>query len=140
MINEVGIFINGVPLINRNYYGYEVDQFDRFLIYSFISALEIFYSTIFSQDLEYIKGTRSILIFSKETVRIPKSEELYNIIAYAVADNTIKNLDKRIKKTIQPRLKKVVSSFISQYPNPNYINVSKYDNFKKEIDKIFAIG
>lgn len=87
MIHEVGIFINGILLINRAYNSYKANQLDKFLIYSLISALETFFRTIFSQELDYIKGEHSVLIISREIIQSPKSNDVYHLIAYVTIDN-----------------------------------------------------
>ncbi|MFX1568110.1 MAG: hypothetical protein ACFFCV_07060 [Promethearchaeota archaeon] len=137
MIQEVGIFFNGILLINREYNSPEENQSDKFLIFSLISALETFFRTIFSQELEYIKGERSVLIISKEIIKSPESNHVYRLIAYVIIDNDIRGIDNYIKRIITPRLGELLNQFRNQYPDLNFNNVNKYSNFEKKIDKIF---
>ena len=138
MICEIGLYINGKLLLNSINNQYKIKFLEKSLICALISAVEIFFRTIFFQEIDYIKGKHHLLIFSKEIIKNMVSAESQHIVAYAIVYNDKDNIDEFVKKDIQPKLKFLLSLFNDRYSHSNFTETHRFQKFKKEIDKIFA--
>ena len=59
------------------------------------------------------------------------------MISYAILDKE-KKIDKYIHKVIQPSLHKIIIEFKSLYSEANLSEVSRFKNFKQNLDNIFG--
>lgn len=137
MIHEIGICFNGVLLTNRTYINSTTLKTDRDLICALISAVEVFYKTIFSQELEYLKGKHHILIYSKKIIKNINTNESFHVVAYAIANNRGFSLESYVGNQIRPKLEELLNIFGINYGKYIVESLTKIPDFTREIDEIF---
>ena len=137
MIHEIGIYLNGVLLTNRTYYNSTTLKTDRDLICALISAVEVFYKTTFSQELEYLKGKHHILVYSKKIIKNINTNESFHVVAYAIVNNGHFNLESYVDNQIRPKLEELLNIFGINYGKYIVEPLTKIPDFTREIDEIF---
>jgi len=138
LIHEIGIYINGVLLTNRTNHNSPSLKTDRDLICALISAVEVFYKTTFSQELEYLKGKHHILVYSKKIIKNINTNESFHVVAYAIAKNKGFSLESYVEVQIRPKLEELLKTFEFNYGGYNIETMYKIPDFTHEIDEIFA--
>ncbi len=138
MIHEIGIYLNGVLLTNRTYYNSTTLKTDRDLICALISAVEVFYKTTFSQELEYLKGKHHILVYSKKIIKNIDTNESFHVVAYAIVNNRNSSLESYVGNKIRPKLEELLNTFEINYGKYIVEPLNKIPGFSREIDEIFA--
>lgn len=138
MIYEIGIYINGVLISSRMYSNSTNIKADKYSICALISALETFYKTTFSQELEYFKGEHHILVYSKKNIKNSNTNEVFNVVAYLIGNNGSYCADFYVDVLIRPKLEELLRSFEVKYGKYNIETVNKSFDFARETDDIFA--
>ncbi|MFX1394743.1 MAG: hypothetical protein ACFFAH_14375, partial [Promethearchaeota archaeon] len=105
------------------------------LLSGLFTFIEKFYS---KETIEFIESKNFIIAFKREEIMGHKSNELKQIVAYAILDKG-KKLDKFISKNIIPFLKKVAKKFAKKYTGRNFSQVSQFINFKNYLNKVFEM-
>ena len=139
VIREAGIMVRGYPLVYSSYHDTGGKDIDVVLRTGLLSGILTFIETAYTKDaIEYIESKNYIIVFKANYIKGEKSPEPEIIISYVILDK-MKKLDKFITKNIMPFLEKILKKFIEKYSGKNLSNVSLFEEFKNDLDKIFKI-
>lgn len=144
MIYEIGVVLNGIPILNCIYSRKISYHQDKTLTCALISVIDLFYKSFFFEDLDFIKGKNHIITFSTETIENPTSKDIYQVIVYAITTGRKTNITEYVKQEIKPKLKRLLSVIRERtvlrekYTHSNLYETKKFQFLKKEIDNIFV--
>jgi hypothetical protein len=137
LIREAGILLHGLPVAFNSYHRASKDDADLFRAGGIISGLLSFAECVMS-PVEYFESEKYSIVFKKGQIEDSNGKEK-NVVAFIVLDKD-ERIDKYLRKTILPLLKRMLKKFISQYNGSNLYEVNKYKPFKKTINKLFSTG
>ena len=137
LIREAGIIFNGIPVIFASYHRASKESTDLICTSGLMSGLLSFAECLMA-PIEYFESSKYSIIFKKGTMRdfYKKSQE---ILAFLVLDKDTR-LEKYLYKSVFPLLEKLLAKFISEFKGAKITEVSKFEPFKKSIDKLFGTG
>ncbi|MFX1445046.1 MAG: hypothetical protein ACFFHV_16660, partial [Promethearchaeota archaeon] len=72
-----------------------------------------------------------------DKIKPEDSPEPEPLIAYAILDKE-KKVEKHISKVVIPSLKEIIKRFIAKYDGKNLSEVSQFQSFKENLDRIFG--
>lgn len=138
VIRESGLLFRGFTLLHAKYHQTSDDKIDKDLRSALLTALLNFAESAFSKDaIEYFEMKKFAISFVEDKIKPEDSPDLEPIIAYAILDKE-KKIDKHISKVIVPSLKEVIRQFIEKFNGKNLSEISQFQDFKGDFDKIFG--
>ncbi len=138
VIRESGLLFRGFTLLHAKYHQTSDDKIDKDLRSALLTALLNFAESAFSKDaIEYFEMKKFAISFVEDKIKPEDSPDLEPIIAYAILDKE-KKIDKHISKVIVPSLKEVIRQFIEKFNGKNLSEISQFQDFKEDFDKIFG--
>lgn len=138
VIRESGIIFRGFTLLHAKYHQTSDDKIDKDLRSALFTALLNFAESALSKDaIEYFEMKRFTISFIEDKITPVDNPEPEPIMAYAILDKE-KKIEKHISKVIIPTLKEVLGQFIEKYDGKNLSEVSQFQDFKENLDKIFG--
>lgn len=138
VIREGGILFRGFTLLQAKYHQTSDDKIDKDLRSALLTALLNFAESAFSKDIvEYFEMKKFVISFVEDKIKPQDSPEPEPIIVYAILDKE-KKIDKHLSKVVVPSLKEVMRKFIEKYDGKNLSEVSQFQVFKENLDKIFG--
>ena len=139
VVREAGLLFRGFTLVKRSYHKTTKGKIDHDLRSGLLTALLDFAQSTFSKgsSIEYFEGKKFIITFLEDGIMAKDSLDLEPLISYAILDKE-KKIEKYINKVIQPLLKKVSNEFKSLNSGKNLSEVSRFRDFKHNLDKTFG--
>ena len=137
LIREAGILLHGLPLTFTSYHRASKDNADLFRASGIISGLLSFAECIMS-PIEYFESDKYSIVFKKGKIEDLNGIEK-EIVVFIVLDKD-ERLDKYLRRTILPLLKRMLKKFISQYNGSNLNEVDQFEPFEKKFNKLFGTG
>ncbi len=132
-IYEVGILIESIPVISRNYIS-KNNSVDVTCKSALISSFLDFAENLMS-PIEYFESAKFNIVFKKDKIKSEDSELDY--FGYIVIEK-MKNFEKKWKDKIMIILKNIIDNFFLKYDCKDYSEVSLFTDFQSIIDKIIS--
>ena len=137
LIREAGIIFNGIPVIFTSYHRASKEKTDLICSSGLMSGLLTFAECLMA-PIEYFESNKYTIIFKKGKIQ-DFYGKLQEILSFIVIDKDDR-LEKYLDRTIKPLLDKLLKRFITEYNGCKVTEVTKFEPFKKTIDKIFGTG
>ncbi|MFX1455702.1 MAG: hypothetical protein ACFFDB_10045 [Promethearchaeota archaeon] len=137
LIREAGIIFNGMPLIFTSYHRASKEKTNLICLSGTMSGLLTFAECLMT-PIEYFETSKYTIIFHKGNIQ-DYYEKIHEIHSFLVIDKDDR-LEKYLNRTIKPLLDKLLKRFISEYNGCKMNDVTRFEQFKKTIDKIFGTG
>ena len=125
-ITEIGIMKDGKALMWKRY-GKEQEGRDSFLLCGALSVLNSIHEELFKEELTFTVGKFRAIAFARAAE---------GFSCYCLLKNEGGRVEKRIKKTVLPLLKKILSSFSERVRSCTIEEISGYVDFEGVIETI----
>jgi hypothetical protein len=136
-IDEIGLVLEGIPLLSVQYYGSENKEVDNISKSALVSSLLQYAENVIS-SVEYFESSAYSMIFKKGMMSTARSPDKANIFSYIIIDRRKKELPEKRKQKIINLLSVVLNEFIERYKGVETSEVSKFKDFKKFINDTFG--
>lgn len=135
LIHESGIIVESIPIVYANYRDANNKNINIISKTAFMTSLLNFAET-FLEPVEYFEGSKYNIVFKHDKIENNK-KNLTNVYVYVIFDKE-SEFNKHLKKKIMPLLTKILKQFKQKYHGMEFADVSKFSEFKDNIDKILA--
>ncbi|MFX0001744.1 MAG: hypothetical protein ACFE9Q_14550 [Candidatus Hodarchaeota archaeon] len=137
LIREAGILFQGIPIIFAPFHRASKIKTNLICSSGLLNGL-LGFAECLMEPVEYFESDNYSLVFKKKNI-IDLYKEKKEILAYIVLDKDFK-LDEYLHKSILPLLNRLLKKFISKFSGYNLFKVSQFENFEKDIRKIFGVN
>ncbi|TXT66671.1 MAG: hypothetical protein BAJALOKI1v1_270003 [Promethearchaeota archaeon] len=138
-IDEIGVVLDGIPLISLKYYNSQNDEVDDISKSALITSLLQYAENIIA-PVESFESTIYSMIFTKGKMKTAHNPTKSDIFSYIVIEKTDKKkeLPEKERKKIIDKISKILDEFIKRYDGFDISEVSQFEEFKNIINKTIA--
>jgi hypothetical protein len=136
LIREVGIILEGIPLIYVDYHKSTVEDVDNVSKGALINSILQFAESAIS-SLESFESNKYHMIFQKGKMHTERRTEESNLIAYIILDRE-ESYNRKEKKKLKELLESILDTFVERYDGADDTEISQFRDFKSEINRILG--
>ena len=137
-IDEIGLVLEGIPLLSVKYYDSDHDKVDDICKSALISSLLQYAENVIS-SVEYFESNMYSMIFTKGKMNTARNSNESNIFSYLIIDSK-KQLSEKKKRRMIQNLSHLLNEFIKRFDGVEISEVSQFEKFKSYIDETFGIS